>query len=192
MNSIIIEEEEKMIQEDNDITYRILTDAANNTCGPIRIFTKYYTCGYSRSIWYNHAFSLAIGYIGYYYYSEIEHFKNSNYHNGIALVAKKADVSKSEIKSMGKKYRCINGYIFKLPYSAPRILKEMIALLKKIEGKPLYGGIIEPHKGELYRSYLYGTQIIATKQAYAVSRRRAIHDVLIQLESILETIGSEK
>ena len=96
---------------------------------------------------YNQAFGAALSIIG----KEHKLTPNSNYHNGVVYLAKKAGVSSSEIKAIRKTFGHTGCFKYRLPYTFDIIIREMINLLMGIEDKKNIETFAERYNGYSYR-----------------------------------------
>ncbi len=137
---------------------------------------KYFKCGNLKKMEYNQAFGAALSIIG----KEHKLTPNSNYHNGVVYLAKKAGVSSSEIKAIRKTFGHTGCFKYRLPYTFDIIIREMINLLMGIEDKKNIETFAERYNGYSYRDTLIGKQY------------RVIVKALKEMENEMESVSSRK
>ena len=145
---------------------------------------KYFWCGNGKQPYYNYSFAFAVEIIGKRFG---EKNKSSDYHNGIAYIAKKANVTKSQVKSLRKKMKVKGGYEFKTPFNTSLIVVEMVNLLSSIEETNEVKRLYQMSECSLYRDMLINKQYASICMAALEGRRRKV----LELEGSLSSIITE-
>lgn len=153
---------------------------------PFMFGNHYFSCGFSYNSYYNHAYAVAIAIIGKIYGSDDGN--NSDYHKGIAYVAKKLGISKRQVKSPRKKHKVHKGYEFKTPYGIPDIIEKIIMLLQEQENNALVQELVDTYNEVLYRRLLVGVQYDAIKIAARRGREKVL-EVEGRLDHLTQTFG---
>lgn len=130
--------------------------------------TNYFNCGYKpkddpEGCYYNHNIAIAFAIIGKLYCSNQNGV--SNYHKGIAYIAKELGLSKRQIKVLRKKYSVRGGYVFKTPYTIHIIISKMIDLLSAKAVEPIMVEYLQQRRNDLYREILIAKQYAAIMAA---------------------------
>lgn len=123
---------------------------------------SYFKTGSSKSQYYNYAYAEALEIIGLLYCND-DRGKNSEYHKGVAFVAKTVGVSKSEIKALRKNFKTRLDYVFKIPYKADRIVETITELLKSRMNDPIVKEFIRKQDSMLFMIVLIGKQYYSIK-----------------------------
>lgn len=149
--------------------------------------SNYFSCGFSHNSYYNHAYAVAIAIIGKIYGSNDGN--NSDYHKGIAYVAKELGISKRQVKSLRKKYKVHKGYEFKTPYVIPDIAEKIIMLLQGQENNELVKNMVRTYNEVLYRKLLIGVQYNEIKNAATALKRKEVLEVEGKLDHLTQNYG---
>lgn len=163
--------------------YKRLIDLAD-TPDPTNILWRhsYFWCGHTASPFYNFNFMIAMELIG----RNLNAIgSNSDYHNGVAYIAKKAGVTKTQVKAIRKKLKVFNHYEFKTSKKFHVILLEIIDALEEC-GIPIKNEFAKPHK--LFRDTLVYDQYSAIRVAAANSEDQDIHVIATKLEGMRKEI----
>ncbi|MBD5097313.1 MAG: hypothetical protein HDT40_10060 [Lachnospiraceae bacterium] len=145
---------------------------------------NYFCCGYSRKIFYNHTYAVAIAIIGKIYGSNSG--DNSNYHKGISYIAKELGISKRQVKSLRKKYKVHGGYEFKTPYKIPAIVEKIIILLQEQENDEMIQKMVRTYDETLYRTLLIGVQYDEIRTAATALKRKKVLEVEGKLKNLTQ------
>lgn len=151
------------------------------------IGSNYFSCGFSKNSYYNNAYTVAIAIIGKIYGAKGGN--NSDYHKGIAYIAKQLGISKRQVKSLRKKYKVHKGYEFKTPYIIPDIVEKIIVLLQGQENNVLVQKMVNTYNEILYRKLLVGVQYNAIKNAASELKRRKVLEVEGKLDHLTQNFG---
>lgn len=144
---------------------------------------NYFKCGYKpkddpEGCYYNHNISIAFAIIGK-LYCPLQRGV-SNYHKGIAYIAKELNLSKRQIKVLRKKYSVRDGYVFKTPYTIHVIISKMIDLLSAKGGEPIMMEYLQQRNSDLYREILIAKQYAAIMAASPFDKK--VNDVYGELQ----------
>lgn len=149
----------------------------------------YFHCGYipknsNEGCYYNHSIAIAFATIGKLYGSP----RNgaSNYHKGVAYIAKELGLSKRQIKVLRKKYLVEGGYVFKTPYTIHMIISKMIDLLSAKEMEPIMIEYLQQRKCDLYREILISKQYSAIMAAAPYDNK--VNDVYGELKILTKKV----
>lgn len=132
----------------------------------------YFECGYSDKCYYNHSIAVAIAIIGKLYGSS--QGRGSNYHKGVAYIAREVGLSKRQIKVLRKKISWRGGYTFKTPYRIYEIIAKMINLLDVKKAEPIILQYLQQQTSNIYREILIEEQYAAIKAAARRDQRANI------------------
>lgn len=151
--------------------------------------SKYFSCGNSKDNYYNNPYTIAIAIIGK--INKPDSRRNSDYHNGVAFISNKLGVSKSEVKSIRKKYRCVSGYVFKTTYNISIILKCIIDELVKNRNNVIVAEFILKYDAvnKMYRDLLIDKQYHAIRYAAHNSSRNSVIHVSGELDHLTQTVS---
>ena len=164
--------------------YKRLIDLADNPdTANILWRHSYFWCGHTSLPFYNFNFMIAMEIIG----KKLNATgSNSDYHNGIAYIAKKARVSKTQVKAIRKKMKVFRHYEFKTSKKFDIILSEIITALEGC-GASIRKEFVMPQK--LYRDTLVYDQYSAIRVAADDSGDRVIHNIATKLEGMRKELG---
>lgn len=160
------------------MNYKRYIDQANEfDSGNILWRHNYFWCGHSSKSFYNYNFMIAMEIIGKTYNAV---GSNSDYHNGIAYIAKQAKVTKTQVKAIRKKLKILQHYEFKTSTKFDVILAEIIKALK--DCKASKKAFLSPET--LYRDTLVYDQYSAIRVATRETQNKAVHDISRKLEEM--------
>ena len=146
---------------------------------------NYFWCGHSKECHYNLAFVGAVEAIGKFCTPDFMG-KNSNYHKGIAYIAKKSGVSKTQVKAIRRKLKKCGGYEFKTSYDIAKIIDVMINALKEHENEDIVRRLMTGER--LYRNMIMFNQYSAIKTASTDSRDERLRAISEALDKMQQTI----
>lgn len=166
------------------MNYKRLIDLAD-TPDPVNILWRhsYFWCGHTASPFYNFNFMIAMEIIGRKLNAT---GSNSDYHNGVAYIAKNAGVTKTQVKAIRKKLKVFKHYEFKTSKKFDVILSEIIDALEKCS-MHIKEEFVLPQK--LYRDTLVYDQYSAIRVAAEASKDQEIHDIATTLEGMRRELG---
>lgn len=144
----------------------------------------YFECGYSNQCYYNHTVAVAIAIIGKLYGSSQS--KGSNYHKGVAYIAKEVDLSKRQVKALRKKMSWRGGYVFKTSYRIHEIILKMIDLLDAKKTEPIFLQFLRQQTNDMYREILIAEQYAAIRAA--ARRDQKVNEVRGELEELTKRV----
>lgn len=144
----------------------------------------YFECGYSDKCYYNHAVAVAIAIIGKLYGSSQS--KGSNYHKGVAYIAREVNLSKRQVKALRKKMSWRGGYVFKTSYRICEIIKKMIDLLDAKKAEPILIQFLRQQTDDMYREILIAEQYAAIRAA--ARRDQKVNEVRGELEELTKKV----
>lgn len=145
---------------------------------------NYFECGYSGQCYYNHAVAVAIAIIGKLYGSSKS--KGSNYHKGIAYIAKEVNLSKRQIKALRKKMLWRRGYVYKTSYKIHEIISKIIDLLDAKKTEPILIQFLKQQANDMYREILIAEQYAAIRAAARWDRK--VNGVRGELEKLTKRV----
>lgn len=151
--------------------------------------SNYFNCGFRpkddiEGRYYNHSIAIAFAIIGKKYGSSEN--GNSNYHKGVAYIAKELNLSKRQVKVLRKKFIGEGGYVFKTPYKIHLIVSKMIELLSAIETEPILLEYLQQRESNMYREILIGKQYAAIMAAAPHDKK--VEDVLGELSVLTQKV----
>ena len=151
----------------------------------IKFGSCYFECGYDNSgeCYYNNNIAVAIAIIGKLYGNSLGG-KNSNYHKGVAYIAKEAHLNKHEVKALRKQFRWRGQYVFKTSYKIHEIIKVMVDLLDEKKTEPIVTEYLKRQKETLYREILISEQFAAIRHASAGHQDQKVDKVRGELDAI--------
>lgn len=163
------------------IDQQLITAASENDLIEVRILWRfnYFWCGHSEKAFLNFRFTNAIILIGR--MNKIDSH-NSDYHNGIAYIARKAGVTKSQVKAIKRKYKKAKGYEFKTSYDFDKIIGAVIIALNEIEDKKQIEELLDGE--DSIRNFLVFEQYSAIKVAADRSHNDRISRMAIELDGM--------
>lgn len=141
--------------------------------------TNYFHCGYKPKEdpdgrYYNHSIAVAFAIIGKLYCPSQK--GSSNYHKGVAYIAKKLEISKRKVKVLRKKFSREGGYVFITPYQICTILEKMIELLSEKETDPMVKEYLQQRRSDLYREILIAKQYAAVMNSAKGDDNKCVND----------------
>lgn len=135
--------------------------------------SNYFVCGYVQgrnSCYYNLNFIIFLELLGNQIRKKIK-CKSSDFHVGVAAMAKVLSISKRQVKILRKNVKYHGGYVFKIPRKSDKILLEII---EKIEKNPeLFKEDFLKENDRLYRTVFLGEQYTALS---IVANNSTIHN----------------
>lgn len=143
----------------------------------------YFTCGSGNLEYYNNKLVYAISIVGA---CNKDKPKCSDYRNGVDFLARKAKVSKRQVKILRKKTPYRGHYAFKTPYSIDRIVREIIEWFISHKELQLVKDFLSNHRDELYRDYLISKQYSAIESAANLGKRKIVRDIYDEMRYFLE------
>lgn len=177
--------------EYSEFTKKALIDAARLDPDDFLAFgANYFYCGYKplndpEGYAYNHKIAIAFALIGKTYCST--QAGGSNYHKGIAYVAKEMGLPKRQLKVLRKKYRVENGFVYKISFNIHLIIKKMIELLSAQEEDTLIVEYLKEKESKMYREILISDQYAAI--AIASEKDDTIAAVYGELRYLTKKVG---
>ena len=147
---------------------------------------NYFWCGHSQECYYNVKFVGVVEVIGRLCNSNYMG-RNSNYHKGIAYIAKEAGVSKTQVKALRRKLKKKGGYEFKTSYDIAKIIEVMIDVLKEHEDEDAVRGLMYDER--LYRNMIAFMQYSAIKTAADISGDEKLVAISKALDKMQQTFG---
>lgn len=171
----------------------------------ITVFSnKYFKCGFEKEREFNYAYGAGLSIIGRVYNHKgisVDKYgdknksnRNSDYHNGVAYLAKEAKVTASEVKAIRKTFKARAGYCYRLPYNFDKIVGKMIELLSKLDNK-IKKVYFKNYNGVTYRQILVQNQCAAIN--YGVNEAKSNNvssekvDKIVQIKKNVDAMKSK-
>lgn len=171
----------------------------------ITVFSnKYFKCGFEKEREFNYAYGAGLSIIGRVYNHKgisVDKYgdknksnRNSDYHNGVAYLAKEAKVTASEVKAIRKTFKARAGYCYRLPYNFDKIVGKMIELLRELDNK-IKKVYFKNYYGVTYRQVLVQNQCAAinygVKEAESNNVSSEKVDKIVQIKKNVDYMKSK-
>lgn len=171
----------------------------------ITVFSnKYFKCGFEKEREFNYAYGAGLSIIGRVYNHKgisVDKYgdknksnRNSDYHNGVAYLAKEAKVTASEVKAIRKTFKARAGYCYRLPYNFDKIVGKMIELLSELDNK-IKKVYFKNYNGVTYRQVLVQNQCAAINYGVKEAKSNNVSsekvDKIVQIKNNVDGMASK-